>query len=93
MAVAQALQQERKRLPAQSVFPCRCCRADVSDHIVLPCLHLCLCEGCATQHRSPKGEVQCPVCRETGVCKPVRLGEDLAEEPNEKEKKSEIGRQ
>lgn len=40
---------------------CVICMCDVRDTLILPCRHLCLCNGCADSLRYQANN--CPICR------------------------------
>lgn len=46
---------------ASSGEPCVVCLGELSDSVVLPCRHLCLCAGCAQTMQARDG--RCPICR------------------------------
>ncbi|KAH3745044.1 hypothetical protein Pelo_13545 [Pelomyxa schiedti] len=49
------------KAPEPSAQVCVVCWQGTATFLAVPCGHLCLCEACATQLQSSKGE--CPVCR------------------------------
>ena len=42
---------------------CVVCMDAPNNHVVLPCLHMCVCEACAEQLLQLLGTSRCPVCR------------------------------
>lgn len=40
---------------------CVICMSDIRDTLILPCRHLCLCNGCADSLRYQANN--CPICR------------------------------
>lgn len=48
---------------------CVVCLDAMSDHIILNCMHICLCEDCAEMYRASK-QKECPKCR--GRIKSIR---------------------
>lgn len=50
---------------------CVVCLESPSTHIIVPCGHQCLCEGCTESFVSSFDF--CPMCREKAVLKPVRV--------------------
>jgi hypothetical protein len=46
---------------AEGMAECVVCLDEEQNHIVVPCGHFCLCEGCASKVGAAGGE--CPVCR------------------------------
>ena len=44
---------------------CVVCMDAPNNHVVLPCLHMCVCEACAEQLLQLLGTSRCPVCRTT----------------------------
>lgn len=54
----------------QSRNACCVCQTEKASHIVLDCMHMCLCDECKDNFRAPRSDTsppgiakQCPVCR------------------------------
>jgi len=47
---------------SQEEVHCAVCYDKKKDHLLVPCMHMCLCEDCATRYRTEPIET-CPMCR------------------------------
>jgi uncharacterized protein YbdZ (MbtH family) len=56
---------EMHKDPMQLLKKCVFCLESIADHVVLPCFHVCLCEGCDAVNYRNKPDATCPVCRNT----------------------------
>lgn len=53
---------ERKSDTA-SLMQCVVCLDARSDHVILPCMHLCLCGDCTPFYKTQHSDLLCPKCR------------------------------
>lgn len=54
-------EQDQHQLLDESVGECIICMANSRDTVILPCRHLCICNGCAETLRYKLNN--CPICR------------------------------
>jgi hypothetical protein len=52
---------DMKKFKPKGENECIVCLDKIKDHVIFNCMHLCLCEGCATQFTTSKSS-KCPVC-------------------------------
>ena len=52
---------EKKKTKLEECLQCKVCQDAKCSVILMPCMHVCLCEGCAETLRSRDGK--CPMCR------------------------------
>lgn len=68
--------QEREQLERRfGAHKCSVCMDNLSQTLLLPCWHLCMCNACATTTQAREGEAfRCPICREPVSEKKVMPG-------------------
>jgi len=54
---------EESKAAAAKLLTCVVCLDARSDHVVVPCMHLCLCGDCAPFYKQQQGNLACPKCR------------------------------
>lgn len=54
-------EQDQQQLLDESVGECIICMTNPRDTVILPCRHLCICNGCAETLRYKLNN--CPICR------------------------------
>jgi len=58
--------QEKEEEDLASMLQCVVCLDARSSFVIIPCMHLCLCEGCSPFYLSQQaGTMKCPKCRVT----------------------------
>jgi len=54
---------EKKKEDVANLMTCVVCRDARSDHVLIPCMHLCLCGDCAPFYKAQQRGLNCPKCR------------------------------
>lgn len=54
--------QQEQKAPKTSIDVCVICMEKVSSHVILPCMHVCLCDKCVVESQR-QNVATCPKCR------------------------------